>query len=101
MRLFLTIVFILAAAVAEGAERRTQNVILVTLDGVRTEEIFGGLQEEIAAHSAKQIYSEIEYGRDRYGADSAAERRRLLMPFFWGELVPAGMLFGNTDAGSR
>ena len=35
MRLFLTIVFILAAAAAEAAERRTENVILVTLDGDR------------------------------------------------------------------
>jgi len=103
MRLFLILVFIVgcAGAVADGAERRTENVILVTLDGVRSEEIFGGLQEDIAAHSAKQIYSEIEYGRERYGAESAAERRRLLMPFFWGELVPAGMLFGNAENGSQ
>ena len=103
MRLFLTMILGIcsAAAVANSAERRTENVILVTLDGVRTEEIFGGLQDEVAAHSAEQVYSEIEYGRERYGAASAAERRRLLMPFFWGELVPTGMLFGNAENGSR
>ena len=103
MRLFMTMILAIcsAAAVAGSAERRTENVILVTLDGVRTEEIFGGLQQEIAAHSAEQVYSEIKYGRERYAAASAAERRRLLMPFFWGELVPTGMLFGNAALGSR
>jgi len=103
MRLFLTIILGTCgvAAVADGAERRTENVILVTLDGVRTEEIFGGLQEDIATHSALQVYSEIEYSRERYGAASATERRRKLMPFFWDELVPEGMLFGNAERGSR
>jgi len=94
--------FCLAAATAVcAAELRTQNVILVTLDGVRTEEIFGGLDALPAEHSAQQVYSEIETGRERYGASTPQQRRERLMPFFWGTMVPSGMLFGDVTAGSQ
>lgn len=88
------------AAVA-GAGPRTRNVVLVTLDGVRTQEIFAGMDAKIAEHSAEQEYSDIETGRKRYWAATPQERRKLLMPFFWGTLVPSGMLFGDADTGSR
>lgn len=84
-----------------AAEPRTRNLVLVTIDGVRTQEIFSGMDSIVAAHSAEQVYSEIETGRQRYWAESPLERRKLLMPFFWGTLVPSGMLFGDTEAGSR
>lgn len=89
------------AAPVIAADPVTRNVVLVTLDGVRTQEIFGGMDPAIAAHSAEQVYSEIETARQRYWAESPRERRELLMPFFWGTLVPGGMLFGNEDADSR
>lgn len=101
------ILIIAAAAVvaisptAGASEPATRNVVLVTLDGVRIQEIFGGLDSAIAAHSAEDVYSEIETGRERYWAESPIERRQLLMPFFWGTLVPNGMLFGNDAYGSR
>lgn len=82
-------------------ELRTHNVVLVTLDGVRTQEIFSGMDEIVAAHSAEQVYSEIETGRQRYWAESPLERRKLLMPFFWGTLVPGGMLFGDAESNSH
>ena len=88
------------SATVIAAEPVTRNVVLVTLDGVRTQEIFSGMDREIAAHSAEQVYSEIETARQRYWAESPRERRELLMPFFWDTLVPAGMLFGNEDAGN-
>ncbi|MCU0990383.1 MAG: hypothetical protein MUE63_12550, partial [Xanthomonadales bacterium] len=42
-----------AATVADQAPAppgHTRNVILVTLDGVRVQEVFGGLDETIAVH---------------------------------------------------
>lgn len=101
------ILIIAAAAVvalsptAAASELATRNVVLVTLDGVRIQEIFGGLDSAIAAHSAEDEYSEIEAGRERYWADTPEARRKRLMPFFWGTLVPNGMVFGNEDLGSR
>ena len=97
----LLLVCVAVTSIACGAELRTRNVILVTLDGVRTQEIFGGMDPVVAARSAEQVYSEIETGRERYWAETPAARRKLLMPFFWGTLVPSGMLFGDTATGSE
>ena len=102
MRYILTLAAVVAISPAAGAaDLTTRNVVLVTLDGVRAQEIFSGMDAAIAAHSAEDVYSEIETGRERYWAETAGERRRLLMPFFWGTLVPNGMLFGDEEAGSR
>ncbi len=96
----MLILCFIVSAPPHAAELRTRNVILVTLDGVRTQEIFSGMDAVVAARSAEQVYSEIETGRERYWAESPEERRRLLMPFFWGTLAPSGMIFGDATAGS-
>jgi hypothetical protein len=83
------------------AAPRTENVILVTLDGVRIEELFAGMDPAIAASTAEDGYSDIEVARDRYWHRSAAERRLALMPFFWGTLAPQGVVLGNPELGSR
>lgn len=79
----------------------TECVILLTLDGVRTEEIFSGMDPVLAAASAEQTYSDIEMARERFSAETAEKRRKLLMPYFWGTLAPAGMVFGNVERGNR
>ncbi|MCI0517957.1 MAG: alkaline phosphatase family protein [Woeseiaceae bacterium] len=83
------------------AAPRTENVILVTLDGVRIEELFAGMDPAIAASTAEDGYSDIEIARERYWRGTAAERRMALMPFFWGTLVPQGIVLGNPELGSR
>jgi len=86
---------------AASAAPQTRNVVLLTLDGVRTQEIFAGMDDAVAKHSAEHVYSEIATGRQRYWADTPEERRNLLMPWFWGTLVPSGMLFGDAATGSH
>ena len=86
---------------AAAAEPRTHNVILVTLDGVRTQEIFGGLDETIAEHDAQQIYSDIATMRVRFGAATPQARREALLPQFWKTLAPKGMVFGNAAHGNH
>lgn len=83
------------------AASRTENVVLVTLDGVRIEELFAGMDPAIAASTAEDGYSDIEVARDRYWRRSAAERRLALMPFFWGALAPQGLVLGNPELGSQ
>lgn len=95
------VLLLLSMANVLAEELNTRNVILVTLDGVRTEEIFSGVDQDLAAASGKQAYSEIELVRERFQADSADARRKKLLPFFWGTLAPSGMVFGNQERGSR
>jgi len=100
----LFVVFLLLTAANLAAEDTpglaTRNVILVTLDGVRVQEIFGGIDETVAEHDARQVYSEIATARERYGADTAEARREALLPFFWNALAPMGLVFGNAAHGS-
>lgn len=92
---------LLGVSIASAGDLRTENVILVTLDGVRTEEIFAGMDDELAAASARQTYSDIDLVRERFEADTAEARREKLMPFFWGTLAPSGMVFGNAEHNNR
>jgi len=105
MRMLCTLIgsFLLVASVAaeEPSAAVTHNVILVTLDGVRVQEVFGGLDETIAAHDELQVYSEIATGRQRYGAATAEARREALLPVFWQTLAPMGVVFGNPAHGSH
>lgn len=105
MRALFTLVWsflLVAPAAAEvPTARLTHNVILVTLDGVRVQEVFGGLDETIAAHDAQDVYSEIATGRERYGSGTAEARREALLPFFWKTLAPRGVVFGNPAHGNH
>ena len=95
--------FGLAWAISPSAHAETtatRHVILITLDGVRTQDLFGGMDPVIIADPVGSgIYDEA-ITRERYWRDTPQERRVALMPNFWGELVPQGMLLGNRSKGS-
>ena len=88
-----------AAATAAPADDR--HVILLTLDGVRVQEMFTGMDPVIAnAPEAESGVYDMDVTRKRYWRETAAERREALMPFFWKTLAPAGLVVGNPALGS-
>jgi hypothetical protein len=80
-----------------GQPTGRDNVILITLDGVRAAEIFGGLDVEILRSTlAKDAKLEDQPAYKRFYAATAQERREKLMPFFWRELMARhGSIAGN------
>jgi hypothetical protein len=84
------------------AQAGDQSVILITLDGVRTEEIFGGLDVEILTSTLREKQQVEDHpAHKRYWADSPEARREKLMPFFWGTLMREhGSVAGNARLGS-
>lgn len=77
------------------------NVVLVTLDGARTEEVFGGLDVDILKSTLKEGQKLEEMpAYKRYWAASPEERRRKLMPFFWTLVSEHGSIAGNQRLGS-
>src|SRR3569833_443144 len=77
--------------------RKTQNVIVVTLDGFRWQEMYRGIDSTIL----NSKYADDKAGlRKRYWAQTAAERRKLLLPFFWSTIESQGQLYGDRDAGN-
>jgi hypothetical protein len=80
---------------------RDRNVILVTLDGVRPEDFFGGMDSVVSADDSLSGIYKIDRVRADYWRATPEERRRAVMPFFWDSLAPRGQVFGNAALGSR
>lgn len=93
-------IIILIAAIGAAAQFKTRNVILVTLDGARHQEIFGGLDRELYT----KIYKN---GKDRdtfkrFDGAQPRQRREKLMPYFWGTLMRTrGSIAGNMSRASK
>lgn len=75
---------------AQAAPHRTQNVILVTLDGMRWQEIFAGADAVRLARGARRAVPA-----------TAEQRRQALLPFLWGTVGTQGQLYGNRTYGNR
>ncbi|MBA2301455.1 MAG: hypothetical protein H0W08_02330 [Acidobacteria bacterium] len=77
------------------------RIVLVTIDGARTQEIFGGLDADILKSTLKAPQTlESSPTYRRFWAESAEERRRKLMPFLWSLVTEHGSIAGDTGAGS-
>src|SRR6516165_5183719 len=69
---------------AQTARDNGDRVILVTIDGARTQEIFGGLDLDVFRSTLKDPTTIESTGTyQKFWAASPEERRRKLMPFFW------------------
>lgn len=78
-----------------------KNLILVTMDGVRTEEMFRGLDATLVQPPGKDRPVEEAELYKQFHADSPLGRREKLMPFFWGTLMKDhGAIVGNRFEGS-
>ena len=101
MRLALLAIAIAASLPADiGAQapRRTENVVLIVLDGLRWEEVFRGADSALLnrEHGGVDDTAAI---RAEFWRPTAAERRRALMPFLWDSVASRGILLGDADAG--
>jgi hypothetical protein len=75
----------------------SDRLVLVTLDGSRVQEVFGGLDvETLRSTLAKNASVESDRTYRRFYADTPEARRRKLMPFFWDVLMTRhGSIAGN------
>lgn len=97
MKRVISISFIaIAIAACVSAQTKTRNVVLITLDGARTQEIFGGLDAEIFRSANKNFEKTAAF--KKYNAATPIERREKLMPFFWRTLMKQhGSIAGNRE----
>ncbi len=79
------------------AERRTRNVVLVTLDGVRPEEVFTGAEPSLFTKAAG--VADPAALKAQFDAATPEERRAKLMPFLWGTVAKQGQLLGSPARG--
>ena len=77
---------------------KTKNVIIITLDGFRWQELYRGADSALINANYTEDKDEV---RKKYWAATPQERRKLLMPFFWSVLEKQGQLYGNRDLGNK
>lgn len=75
------------------AQRKTENIIVVTLDGMRWQEVFNGADPVLLKNGA--FTKDSEYTSSRFWNDTLNIRRKKLFPFIWSEIVKNGQIYGN------
>jgi hypothetical protein len=91
----LTLLFVaISRAAADGPARKAENVLVVTLDGFRWQELFGGADETLLDEKAGGV-RDLPRLKRLYWRDAPAARREALLPFLWGTVARQGQVFGN------
>ncbi|PIB28136.1 sulfatase-like hydrolase/transferase [Maribacter sp. 4G9] len=81
------------------AQQEETNIVLITLDGFRWQELFTGADSLLVANS--------DYVQDTtdlkrlFWKKSSGERRKALLPFIWNEVPAMGQIYGNRSLGNK
>jgi hypothetical protein len=106
--LFIILLFVHIASIAnEKTSAHTanskvttpKNLILVTIDGLRWQEVFGGADNNLL-HNDKFV-RESSHTKQTFWHDNEEQRRQLLMPFFWNTIAKKGAVIGNRKLDSK
>lgn len=90
---------LLVSGLCFSQKSKTENLVIVTLDGMRWQEVFGGIDSQIVLNK--------KYTRDSaaviaaFGAVDRNERCRKLFPFLWNTVAVQGQLYGDRLNGSE
>ncbi len=102
-RLSIACVLVAVATLVVSAQQppAVTNLLLVTMDGMRWQEVFGGLQKELVTKEDGGVAeAAVARLKERFDAPTAEQRREKLMPFLWGTIGKQGQIFGDASRGS-
>lgn len=92
-------VFCFGTQAQQKTESPKTKVVLITLDGLRWQELFTGADPALIEN--KDFSHDIEELKTKFWRNTAAERRAVLMPFLWNKVTQIGQLHGNRNEGSN
>ena len=81
------------------AQSKTENIVIVTLDGMRWQEVFGGADSSILRNS--KYTKDFEGTSQKFWSANLEERRKKLFPFLWNTVAHYGQLHGNRKLDSK
>jgi len=96
---FSITLLIFLATVHVTSQESNKKVVLITLDGLRWQELFSGADPLLVANT--KFVSDTTDLKNRFWRDSTLERREVLLPFLWKEASKLGQIHGNRNLGSR
>ncbi len=100
MKLRLSFALIMITTALFAQKTKTENIIFISIDGYRWQELFRGIDSSILAMKTYRQQDSASIMK-KYGAATVAERRAKLMPFFWGTIAKQGQLYGNRDFNNK
>jgi hypothetical protein len=71
------------------------KLVIITLDGFRWQEVFGGADSALI--NSSDVTLDTSTNKALYWASSYEERRKKLMPFLWNVVASRGQIFGNRN----
>lgn len=98
--LLLALTTLLPGQEAQSKTTRTENVILVTLDGLRWQDVFTGADNRFLDAKSGGV-KDVIATRKRFYRGEPEQRRELLMPFLWQTIATQGQIFGDPTANAR
>lgn len=99
MKIFFAIINLLSAFAAFSQPRKTENLIVVTLDGMRWQEVFGGIDSEIVVN--KKFTRDSASIVEQFSGTNRNQRKEKLFPFLWNTIGVHGQLYGDRLNGSE
>jgi hypothetical protein len=97
--IYLTCLLLAGFALAQEKTDTNTKVVLITLDGLRWQELFSGADPLLITN---QTYvNDTTELKEKFWRETAEDRREVLLPFIWGEVARMGQLHGNRTLGSK
>ena len=101
-KLGLVFAFLILGYFGDARAQVAENLVIVTVDGLRWQELFRGIDQELMGSRSAGVKRKADHQlMQRLWDTSPKIRRSRLFPYFWGQLVSEGVLLGNRDLGSE
>jgi len=81
------------------AQNKDTKVVLITLDGLRWQELFSGA-DSLLVTNTDYVHDTMGL-KKRFWREAFKERREDLFPFIWKEVTKIGQIHGNRNLGSK
>ena len=100
MKRTLAIIYtFLILGIALSFSQENTKVVLITLDGLRWQELFTGA-DPLLVTDPKYVQDTVSL-KEEFWNEDPKRRREALMPFFWTEVSQMGQIHGNRMLGSK
>ena len=102
IRTILLILISIFSITITQAQGKTENIILITYDGMRWQEVFQGIDQRFFNQDEYISYKNThDQFKKKYWRDTAEQRREVLFPFLWNTIAKQGQIYGNRTLGSN
>lgn len=90
----LAVALLSLACSADAADLKTRNIVLITTDGLRWQEVFTGAEKALINKQYGGV-GDVKGIEERFWRETPEERRAALLPFFWSKIAKEGQIYGN------